>query len=169
MRHSGQIVLYDFDHNPVSIKVYESRWDRNLIICNWKKIYANAFYNCYYVISPSVKTDDIDLFNFKMKRHPFEEKVFIIRVVQYMNISLNPLRRIEGFCFNPLNLLKMSKKGIKSITARTYRDKYGFRMPTATLAQIMYDENKLMFKDKEDARAILRYIEGKKGNQDKKK
>jgi predicted phosphodiesterase len=56
---------------------------------------------------------------------------------------------------------------MKSVTARSYRDKYGFKMPSATLAQIMYDENKLLFKDKEDARTILRYIEGKKGNKDR--
>lgn len=74
MSHKGQIVLYNFDHNIVSIKSYESKWNRSVIIDNWKKKYVNAFYNCYYVISPSVDTDDIDLFNFKPKRHPFEEK-----------------------------------------------------------------------------------------------
>ena len=34
-------------------------------------------------------------------------------------------------------------------------------MPTTKLARIMYDENKLLFKDSEDARTFLRYIEGK--------
>ena len=34
-------------------------------------------------------------------------------------------------------------------------------MPTNKLARIVYKENKLSFKDVEDARYLLRYIEGK--------
>lgn len=50
--------------------------------------------------------------------------------------------------------------------AREYRDKYGMEMPTMKLARIMYNENKLSFKDAEAARTTLRRIEGKKGNSD---
>lgn len=49
----------------------------------------------------------------------------------------------------------------KTESARKYRDKYGMGMPTLKLARIMYKENNLLFKDDEDARNILRYIEGK--------
>ena len=45
-----------------------------------------------------------------------------------------------------------------------YRAKYGMEMPTLKLARIMYKENRLIFKDVEDARGSLRYIEGKRGN-----
>ena len=47
--------------------------------------------------------------------------------------------------------------------ARQYREKYGWDIPTAKLARIMYQDNKLLFKDSEHARLILRYIEGKTG------
>jgi len=47
--------------------------------------------------------------------------------------------------------------------AREYRDKYGMVMPTLTLARIMYNENKEVFKNIESARVALRYIEGKSG------
>jgi hypothetical protein len=46
---------------------------------------------------------------------------------------------------------------------RKYRDKYGMDMPTSKLAKLMYEENNLLFKDKEAARSALRYIEGKMG------
>ena len=46
---------------------------------------------------------------------------------------------------------------------RLYRDKYGMDMPTSKLARIIYEENKLLFRDKEDVRSALRYIEGKNG------
>jgi len=49
----------------------------------------------------------------------------------------------------------------KSALARQYRDKHGMEMPTRKLARIMYSENSLMFKDEEDARWVLRAIEGK--------
>lgn len=52
---------------------------------------------------------------------------------------------------------------IKTDIAREYRRKYGMEMPTKALARIMYDENKLLFNDAENARTILRYIEGKFG------
>lgn len=51
----------------------------------------------------------------------------------------------------------------KSDKAREYRTKYGMDMPTLKLARIMYKENKLLYKDEEDARYALRYIEGKLG------
>ena len=50
----------------------------------------------------------------------------------------------------------------KSELGRQYRTKHG-DIPTNQLARIMYSENAEMFKDKEDARDTLRYIEGKKG------
>lgn len=53
--------------------------------------------------------------------------------------------------------------------AREYRKKYGMEMPTLKLARIMYNENKLVFKDVENARTRLRYIEGKKGATEKAK
>lgn len=52
---------------------------------------------------------------------------------------------------------------MKSETAKKYRTKHP-EMPTLKLARIMYDENKLLFKDVENARSILRYIEGKQGS-----
>src|SRR4051812_25221504 len=51
----------------------------------------------------------------------------------------------------------------KSNLARKYRDKHGMEMPTIKLARIMYAENKLLFRDIDDARWTLRYIEGKSG------
>lgn len=50
---------------------------------------------------------------------------------------------------------------IKTAVARSYRDKFGMDMPTLKLARIMYNENKLLFKHVEDARGVLRQIEGK--------
>lgn len=50
----------------------------------------------------------------------------------------------------------------KSEISRNYRKLYP-DMPTLKLARIMYDENNLIFKDVEDARSRLRYIEGKMG------
>lgn len=52
---------------------------------------------------------------------------------------------------------------LKSDVAREYREKYGKEKPAHALARIMLKENKLLFKDEEDARGVLRYIEGKKG------
>ena len=47
--------------------------------------------------------------------------------------------------------------------ARKYREQYGVEMPTLKLARIIYKDNNLLFKDVEDVRTKLRYIEGKKG------
>ena len=55
----------------------------------------------------------------------------------------------------------------KSEAARSYRKKHK-NMPTLKLARIMYNENNLLFKDVEDARGTLRYIEGKNGSRDRK-
>lgn len=60
-------------------------------------------------------------------------------------------------------------RGIRVATAREYRDKHGMEMPTLTLAKIMYAENKLLYKDVEDARSVLRKIEGKSGKGDETK
>ena len=56
----------------------------------------------------------------------------------------------------------------KSNIAREYRKKNP-EMPTLKLARIMYNENNLLFKDVEDARYRLRYIEGKTTNSKKLK
>ena len=52
---------------------------------------------------------------------------------------------------------------LKSEKAREYRSKHGAEMPTMKLARILYNENPLLYKDVEDARCKLRYIEGKGG------
>jgi predicted phosphodiesterase len=57
----------------------------------------------------------------------------------------------------------------KLIEARKYRAQYGAKKPTLALARIMYEENKLLFNDVEDARDKLRYIEGKHGKAVKKR
>ena len=56
----------------------------------------------------------------------------------------------------------------KSALAKRYRKEYGADMATLKLARIMYNENNLLFKDLEDARHSLRYIEGKTGVAHKK-
>lgn len=55
----------------------------------------------------------------------------------------------------------------KRTLARKYRDEHGMEMPSKKLARIMYDENKLLFKDTEHARRTLRGIEGKSGGAEK--
>lgn len=50
----------------------------------------------------------------------------------------------------------------KADIARKYRNEYGMDMPTLKLARIMYKYENLSFKDVEDARDVLRGIEGKK-------
>jgi predicted phosphodiesterase len=52
----------------------------------------------------------------------------------------------------------------KADIAREYREKYGDKKNTTSLARIMYNENKIVFKSIEDARERLRYIEGKVGD-----
>ena len=49
-----------------------------------------------------------------------------------------------------------------------YRKKYGMKMPTLTLARIMYNENIELFKSVDSARSSLRRLEGKVGNAEKK-
>jgi len=56
----------------------------------------------------------------------------------------------------------------KANIAREYRLKYGIKMPTLTLARILYNDNKEVFKNVEDARTSLRYIEGKRGEKNRK-
>lgn len=56
----------------------------------------------------------------------------------------------------------------KTEVAKSYRTLYK-DMPTLKLARIMYNENNLLFKNVEDARFKLRYIEGKSGKANKKK
>lgn len=51
----------------------------------------------------------------------------------------------------------------KSDVARQYRKKHGAKLPTLKIARIMYNENRLLFANVEDARGVLRYIEGKSG------
>ena len=58
---------------------------------------------------------------------------------------------------------------MKAQIAREYRKKHGMEMPTKQLARIMYEENKSVFTDLEDARGSLRYIEGKQGKSKKYK
>jgi hypothetical protein len=62
----------------------------------------------------------------------------------------------------------MPRPGPKSAKAREYREIYGAEMPSKKLSRILYEENKLLFLDAEDARTILRYIEGKRGNRNRK-
>lgn len=64
--------------------------------------------------------------------------------------------------------MKTGRKPVKSTIAREYRTKYGPEKPSLALAKIMYDENPLKFKNVEDARAQLRYIEGKMGIRNRK-
>lgn len=56
---------------------------------------------------------------------------------------------------------------LKSDTAREYRTRYPDK-PSLALARILYKENKALYKDVEDARFALRYIEGKVGAQMRK-
>ena len=56
---------------------------------------------------------------------------------------------------------------IKTQTAKEYRLKYGADMPTLKVSRILFKENPLLYKDVEDARSVLRYIEGKKGTRDR--
>ena len=53
--------------------------------------------------------------------------------------------------------------------AREYRTKYGMKMPTLTLARIMYNENKEVFNTVDHARTTLRTLEGKLGDTNKKR
>lgn len=57
---------------------------------------------------------------------------------------------------------------LKTELAKEYRSKWPDK-PTLALARIMYNENKKIFDDVEDARGRLRYIEGKLGAAQRKK
>jgi predicted phosphodiesterase len=59
-----------------------------------------------------------------------------------------------------INMIAKEKTS-KADLARQYRTKYGAEMPTLKLARILYKDNKLLYKDVEDCRNSLRYIEGK--------
>ena len=61
-----------------------------------------------------------------------------------------------------------SKQTLTSTTASEYRKRYGAEMPTLKLARIMYNETKPLFNSVDHARAILRYIEGKMGDKNRK-
>jgi predicted phosphodiesterase len=52
--------------------------------------------------------------------------------------------------------------------AREYRIKYGAKMPTLTLARIMYNENIELFSSVDNARCVLRRLEGKMGDYQRK-
>ena len=56
---------------------------------------------------------------------------------------------------------------MKAQIAREYRDRYGSDMPTKRLALIMYQQNLTIFSSMEDARSVLRYIEGKAGKKNR--
>ena len=55
----------------------------------------------------------------------------------------------------------------KAQIARTFRKQHP-DYPTLKLARIMYKEHNLLFTNVEDARTSLRYIEGKKGKENRK-
>lgn len=75
--------------------------------------------------------------------------------------------KLEAFRRYALRVIKIVIMN-KSDVARSYRTKHK-DYPTLKLARIMYNENDLLFADVEDARSILRYIEGKKGSAQRKK
>ena len=58
----------------------------------------------------------------------------------------------------------MAKPTTKADIARKYRDEYGMEISQRSLAKIMFQKERLMFKDNEEARMALRRIEGKAGN-----
>lgn len=64
--------------------------------------------------------------------------------------------------------MRMKQNFTKADIARQYRDKYGMDMPTLKLARIIYKDHNLLFKDVENARDVLRDIEGKKGRKSQK-
>jgi predicted phosphodiesterase len=57
---------------------------------------------------------------------------------------------------------------MKADIARNLRKKFP-EMPTLKLARILFNDNKLLFKDVEDARSTLRYIEAKNGKKSRLK
>jgi predicted phosphodiesterase len=69
-----------------------------------------------------------------------------------------------GFFIVPPNSPIMTKADL----ARQFRVKYGSEMPSLQLARIMFKQKKRTFKDVEEARSVLRYIENKGGQKCKK-
>jgi predicted phosphodiesterase len=67
------------------------------------------------------------------------------------------------------NLILDKKKLFASEYARQYRDKYGSKISSAALARLLKKDFPLIFKDAENARFVLRYIEGKAGSKNRKK
>jgi len=61
------------------------------------------------------------------------------------------------------NTLEMTKSSV----ARSFRDRYGMELPTKKLARMMYEAHPLLFTNVEDARSVLRYIEGKNGEKNR--
>lgn len=61
-----------------------------------------------------------------------------------------------------------NKESLKSTTAREYRIKFGPDKPIRALARILYDKNKLLYTNYEDARYYLKKIEGKTGEKMRK-
>lgn len=62
----------------------------------------------------------------------------------------------------------MGRIPIKTEIAKGFRLKYGIEMPTAKLARIMYNEHPECFTTVESARTLLRRIEGKSGEKERK-
>jgi len=58
--------------------------------------------------------------------------------------------------------------GMKASKAREYRDKHGVKITTSALARLMREECPLIYKNVEEARFYLRYIEGKAGDRYRK-
>jgi predicted phosphodiesterase len=67
-----------------------------------------------------------------------------------------------------VNATTNNHMALKSATAREYRSKHPDK-PSLALARVMYNKNKALFKDVEDARSSLRYVEGKQGEKCRKK
>lgn len=61
-----------------------------------------------------------------------------------------------------------SNDGMKASKAREYRDKHGVKITTSALARLMREECPLIYKNVEEARFYLRYIEGKAGDRYRK-
>lgn len=58
---------------------------------------------------------------------------------------------------------------LKTKICREAREKYGWEMPSKQLSRIIFKENPLVFKDEENVRWCVRYIEGKTGDADRQK
>lgn len=77
MSSRGLIYLYDSDTNePISIRKYHDRNKRRVIIADWKKKYAHAYYRCYIIISPEVSDD----FDYDYIERELDKKVEVIKI-----------------------------------------------------------------------------------------